>query len=108
MKSLLLVAVMLMPFAALADDAPAPLQLVVAYTGSDQYLFEKKTYDYLGLLAAIHAEYSDQHIGFISVDMGDGSLMGDRLRICHLKLDTGAMVMLHFKSDGEKHDLYCS
>ncbi|HLW73614.1 MAG TPA: hypothetical protein VKT74_00940 [Gammaproteobacteria bacterium] len=108
MKNLLLAAVMLMPFAAQADDAPAPLKLSITYTGPGQYLFEKSTYDYGDLLAAIRAEYADQHVTSISVDMGDGSLMGDRLSICRLKLDTGAQVMLHFRSDGQKHDLYCS
>lgn len=108
MKNLLLAVLLLLPFAARADDAPPTLALTLAYVGSGQYVFEKNTYDYGGLLAAMRAEYADQHISSISVDMGDGSLMGDKLLVCRLKLDTGALVMLHFMNNGQESDIYCS
>ena len=108
MKSLLPALLILVPFGSQADDAPAPLQLTLAYAGSDQYVFEKNSHDYAGLLAAIRAEYGTQHITSISVDMGDDTNLADRLKVCRLKLDTGAQVMLHFTSDGQQTDIYCA
>lgn len=108
MKNLLAIVLMLIPFGSQADDAPAPLQLNLSYAGSDQYVFEKNSYGYGGLLAAIRAEYGTQHITSISVDMGDDTNLADRLKVCRLKLDTGAQVMLHFTSDGQESDIYCA
>lgn len=106
MRYLLASLMLLAPLVAVADDS-APLQLAVTYLGSGQYGFEKDTYDYKGLLQAIRAEYGAQHIASISVDMGDGSGLSDKPKVCRLKLDTGALVALTFTRDGQQNTFYC-
>gem|GEM_PF-6857456 len=99
--------ILLLPVAAAADDSTG-VQLTLSYNGTGQFTFEKNNYNYTALLQAIRAEYGTRHITSVTVDMGDDSNIQDRLKICHLKLDTGALVMLTFKTDGQQSNIYCS
>ena len=107
MKAILMSLLLVLPLAAAADDANG-VDLKLSYGGAGQFTYGKKGYDYAGLLQVIRAEHGGQHILTITVDMGDDINLADRLKVCHLKLDTGAQVMMTFEINGQQNTLYCT
>ncbi|MGE5624505.1 MAG: hypothetical protein ACM3ZT_03040 [Bacillota bacterium] len=107
MKTLIAFLMVLAPLGVWADDS-TPVQLNISYSGAGQFTFEKNAYNYAGLLQAIRAEYGAQHIATITVDMGDDTNLADRLKVCRLKLDTGAQVSVTFTSNGQQNTIYCN
>ena len=102
---------LLMVAPAWADDvsgAPDEVKVRVTYLGMGQFSFEKKQYDYDGLLAAIRAEYLGVHITRVSVDMGQVAAVSDTMQVCQLKRDLGALVKMHFIVNGVKQEIFCN
>lgn len=67
---------LLAPLAAARADSSVVVRL--AYLGQGQFLFKKTTYDYMGLVQGVQADYAGEHIDLVVVNMGQVASVNDR------------------------------
>ncbi len=108
MKYHVLLLALLLCLAPLTPTLAGLTEVHVSYLNHGQFEYKRKTYDYTDQVAAIRADYADDSIDLVVVDIGNVASQLDKAQVCQLKLSLLARVKMQLKTDDSEQDIFCN